>query len=259
MMNLQTTQPKPLNSKQLLILHLFYRFRFTTTDILTTILNKKDKSETNRRLKTLVDQEYIGRTYEPSYHLMGKHASFHLLPKGLAALKHVPNATSKYAPTVLHSIYKDKTATDRFINHSLQVAATYCQLKDVYGDRLKYFTKSELSFEKFEYFPQPLPDAYIRLAGSPEAHYFLELVDELQPPYIYRKRIKQYIEYADSEDWEDATRTTLPEVVLLCNSAAYQSKLLKLTTIDREDLDEEDIKIHIITPNQLTDRLEPNK
>ncbi len=252
----QPTSHKSLNDKQISILHLIYRFRFATTDLLAKSLGKKDKSEMNRRLKTLLVQEYIGRKYRPDYHLLGQHASFHLLPKGIRALKSLPE--KKYDPTVLHSAYKDKTASDRFIRHRLVVFRLYCQLKAQYGDRLRYFTKSELS--NFEYFPKPMPDAYLRLdAAGNERHFILDMMDDAQPFFVAMKRIKQYIKYAEEGDWEDATGSELPVILFICSTQNMQYKLSKFTETEIEDSYEDELVIEVIMQKQISQILDAKK
>jgi len=230
---------RPLNEKQLAILHVLYRFRFATTDLLTKTLGTKDKGKMNRRLKVLVDQEYVGRKFEPEYHLRRQHASFYMLPKGMKALRSLPGA--KYASSALHNIYKDRTASERFINHWLGVFDIACKLKARYGDRIRLFTKTELI--QFEYFPKPLPDVYMRLdAGDMEKQFFVDLLESSQPLFVHFRRVKQYIEYAEEGDWEDATGAELPAVLLVCDSSSLERKLARYVD---NNLDDEDLTLKI--------------
>src|SRR5437868_3895445 len=140
---MNTPAHRPLNKKQLDILRLLYRFRFVTTNLLTQALQTKSKIKMNERLKILLDQEYIGRNFSPEYHLLRKHASYYLLPKGIDALKQIPDNT--FDTSILRNIRKDKAASDQFIDYCLGVFDVYCQLKTVYGDSLHFFTKSQLA------------------------------------------------------------------------------------------------------------------
>lgn len=234
-MTLTLANNKRLNTKQLSILDTLYRFRFGTTDLLAKALNVKTKNKMNERLKVLLDQEYIGRHYEPSYRLLGKHASYFLLPKGIKALRRVED---KYDDAVLHNIYKDKSASEQFINHSLAVFSTYCELKAKYGESLRYFTKSQLG--KYEYFPKPLPDAYVRIQRKDEeVQYFIELLEVRRPFFIAARKFKHYTEYSETGEWED-TGTTLPFIVFLCDSDTLKKRmdtqLLKFNHVDSEEV-----------------------
>lgn len=232
-MTLTSANNKRLNTKQLSILDTLYRFRFGTTDLLAKALGVKTKNKMNERLKVLLDQEYIGRHYESSYRLLGKHASYFLLPKGIKVLRQFDD---KYDETMLHNIYKDKSASEQFINHSLAIFNTYCELKAKYGESLRYFTKSQLG--QYEYFPKPLPDAYARIQKqNKEVQYFIELLEAHRPFFISARKFKHYIEYSETGEWED-TGTTLPKVILLCDSDTLKKRMdkqvLKLDDIDDE-------------------------
>lgn len=237
-MTSSSTHRKPLNSKQLAILRLLYRFRFATTELLTLALETKSKSKMNERLKILLEQEYIGRKYEPEYRLLRKHASYYLLPKGMNALK---GSDGNYDKAILHNIHKDKTASDQFIDHSLNVFKVYCDLKAKYEDRLRFFTKSQLTH--FDYFPKPLPDAYIRLKDNDqERQYFLEMLQSTRPFFVSIRKVQKFVSYVDEDEW-GVTDTDLPTVLLVCNDKTLQFRLEKyLTKLD----DNEDLKLRVI-------------
>ena len=247
---------RPINDHQLAILNLLYRFRFTTTELLAQCLDVKHKNKMNQRLKVLLDQEYIGRNFKPSYHLSGRHASFYLLAKGISALKQVPEG--KYVPSVLNNLYKDRTASERFINHWLEVFSLYCSMKGKYGERLRFFSRTELA--RFEYFPKQRPDGYIRLAsGKKERQYILEVLDSTQPFFVQINMIKKYIEYAEEGDWEEATGSELPIVLLVCGSRAQQRKLQKFADNEIDDFDSDDAAIVITTREDLNNIIDAEK
>lgn len=210
---------KTLNTKQLSILDLLYLFRFGTTELLAEAL-EGSKIKMNERLKVLLEQDYIGRNYEPEYRLLRKHASYYLLPKGIKVLR---GTGDNYDSNILHSIYKDKSASEQFINHSLAVFRAYCQLKNKYGDSLRFFTKSKLT--QFEYFPNPLPDAYIRLESEHgEKQYFLEILQSTRPYFVSVRKARRYVTYAEEGEWED-TGTDLPSIVLICDTETLKKRL----------------------------------
>jgi hypothetical protein len=255
-MTIEPRYRRPLNDYQLDILNLLYRFRFTTTELLALSLDVKYKHKMNLRLKVLLDQGYIGRNYKPSYHLGGRHASFYLAAEGIKALKELPG--SNYTPSVLKNLYKDKTASERFINHWLGVFNLYCSMKANYGDQLRFFSRSEIA--GFEYFPKKRPDGYIRLtSGTTERHYILEILDSSQPFFVQVNMIKKYIAYADEGDWEDATGSELPIVILVCGSLAQQRKLQKFADNEIDDFDPDDDAIVITTPKDLNNIIDAEK
>lgn len=254
-MTLQPLSHRPLNQTQLLILHHIYRFRFVATSHLAQYPVPTTKTKINRRLKLLLDQRYIGRNYEPSYHLSGRHATYYLEVKGLKTLKSLPD--SPYSASVLRNMAKDKTASDRFINHWLEIFEINCLLKARYRDNIRVFTKSQLV--PYNYFPRPAPDAYIRFTvDGTERQYILELIDGTQPIFAQLARIKKYLDYSEEGDWEDATGTKLPLVILVCESVAQQRRLLKLADNELDDLDD-DITIIITTKLNITSVIDAAK
>ncbi len=241
---------RPLNDKQLDILHLLYRFRFITSDLLLTPLNLKDKSRVNERLKVLMEQKYIGRKYEPHYSLIGKHAAYYLLPDGIKALKKM-REEKEYVASVFTNLGRDLNASDKFAEHSLDVLRVCNQLEAIYGDDLTFFSKTELAAHG-HYFPKPLPDAYIQLQSEDEEvkQYFIEIVHASKPIFTVIKRVKQYVEYSDEGEWED-TKTPLPPVLFVCDTPTLQKRLQKIVPAATDDADIEELKIYTTSIEKL--------
>jgi hypothetical protein len=238
-------------TKQLIILKLLYRFRFTTSDLLTKATDIQ-KSTINKRLQLLLELGYIGRRYEPEYRLLRKHASYHLLPKGIRALKQIPGNT--YNPKILRNISRDKDATDRFINHQLAVLNAYCTLKGVYENELRFFTKNQLA--TFEHYPHPLPDAYIRIGdGEDERQFFIDILHAADAFFIATRKVMQYTTYAseEREEWEKETGTLLPSVLLICDSPSLKKRLQKKMRRAAENIEGDDMKLYVDTTVNIND------
>jgi DNA-binding HxlR family transcriptional regulator len=238
-------------SKQLIILKLLYKFRFTTSDLLTKASGIQ-KSTINKRLHLLLERGYVGRNFEPEYHLLRKHASYYLLPDGIKALKQVPDA--KYSPKILRNISNDKDAKDPFINHQLDVLGVYCALQAMYGDELRFFTKNQLI--TFEHYPQPLPDAYIRLGdGDNERQYFIDVLHEAQPFFVSTRKVMQYVAYADEGqvEWEQETGTPLPSVLLICDSPSLKKRLQKKMRRVAEKIEGNDLVLYVTAMAEIGD------
>jgi hypothetical protein len=234
---------KPPTTKQLEILDLLYRFRFATNPLLASALNVKLPHKINERLQVLVQREFVGRNYKREYHLNRQPASFYLLPKGIKALR--ATGDEKYSQMVLHNTYKDKKAKARFITRCLDIFEVYVKVRKEYGGNLQFFTKSELYH--YEDFPEPRPDAYFRVQKGQE---------ELQ---FFKRRIKQYIEYAEGGDWEDATGTSLPAILLICDKDSTRRRLQKHADMQVEDSLEDGLVITLASKEEVTAKLEPKK
>jgi hypothetical protein len=232
--NTQMNKTKQLTKQQRTILTLIYRFRFVSTKHVQQALNIKHLSNTQPRMNLLVEGQYIGRNYDSSQRLAGQPASYYLLPKGMKALKEFDTDVSRQ---VLHNAYRDKTAQKSFIQRCLAVGDINLELEQRYGDQLEFFTQSEIQEQASDYFPQPLPHAYF-IINEPERaeddprHYFLEICESSRPAYATKKRINEFIEYAEGGDWAKDNETKLPRVLMVCESEQARKKLKRL--VDRE-------------------------
>lgn len=216
---------RKLNAEQLEVLELLYKFRFGSNDLFAQYFGKRDRSFVFKRLSILLEQGLIGKRFDSSFRLLGKPAAYYLTPAGARALQERRDPDK---PEVnIKAIYKDKTVKDDFVWQCLDIFAAYNRLRAEYGDRLKFFTRANLNYEQFDYFPQPLPDVYIRLRlGGEEKQYFLDFYYDKQPFFAAVKKIKKYVEYAEGSDWDD-TGTALPVFLAVCGSASLQKRFQK--------------------------------
>jgi biotin operon repressor len=234
-----------LTPDQTAILKLLYKFRFATAPLLTQTLNLSSRTSINTRLDTLTRHGYIGRNYDKSYKLLGKPASYFLLPKSFPALKE----QGGISPKVIKNIYKDKEASSGFASGCLDILAAHNQLKAQYGDSLKFFTKSQLT--TYDYFPKALPDAYIRLkTDKGEEHLFLNIYHDSQPFFTVIRSIRQHIEYAEESGWAE-TNTDLPVALIVCESLSMQKRLWKQIQKLVADYYDDDLVFALTTIDKL--------
>ncbi len=238
---------QPLTKQQQTILTLIYRFRFISTKHVQQALGIKHISNVQPRLNSLVEKGLIGRNYDGSQRLAGLPASYYLLPAGMKALKQFDPDVSK---SVLHNMYKDKDAQEPFIRRCLMAGDANVELERRFGDRLEFFTKAELYH--YEDFPESRPDAYSRIGkGNQERQYFLEICLEATPSFQHKKRIQEYIEYAEEGEWEAATHTKLPTVLLICESDNLRRRLQRFAAAELENTFEDDIHFKVVALGQL--------
>jgi DNA-binding MarR family transcriptional regulator len=219
---MNTTHYNTLNKQQLQVLRALYKFRFGTEELLAKYQNS-NRRYMHERVRILCEQGYIKRRYDSSYKLVGKPATYHLLPKGIDILKQQPESLIY---SVLRNIRKDITASNRFARHCINIFATCCKLKELYGDDCKFFTRSHLSLPKLDYFPTPKPDAYVSLkqgVGNTSKYYILECFDDTLPQSAMRKRIVALIRHADSGEWEPDG--PYPELLLVCQTEALKRRV----------------------------------
>lgn len=244
-----TTKHNSLNPKQIRILKLVYKFRYITVPLLVEYKEAKSLASLREGLQLLVDQEYLGRRYSSSYKLQGIAARYFLAPKALTYLRDAHG----FNETVLHAMYRNKTASEGFIDHNLDVFQAYIKLSANYPDTFDIYTKQELS--SFEQLPSPLPDLYLRrriVSKTLPNHYVLDISKDVQF-FILKKRFDQYLEHFESGDWETESTNNYPTILIACldprleeKLKAYVEKVLSNTGID-------DLYMYITTIKALLD------
>ncbi|MCX6727943.1 MAG: hypothetical protein NTX11_03990 [Candidatus Saccharibacteria bacterium] len=230
------TKRRPINTHQLQLLTTLYKFRYCTAQIIASSQGAKHTRVILTRLKILVDQGYIGQNYDSSYKIIGKPATYHLLPKGIQILRQQPFAD----PKVLKQIYYDKNKDDGHIQHRLNVFKSYVFIKQNYPKQFQFFSKSELPSLKYK-LPRDLTDVYLQKneeinvndgANKPyltAPDYFLSFYEASAPYWRIRNSIRRYITYAESEKWQKATERGFPIVLIACETRALERRLQNLT------------------------------
>lgn len=223
---------KNITKKQLAVLKQLYRFRFGTSDLLARSLDLKDGRYIHMRLDALVKQEYIGKNYGSSYKLEGRPATYYLLPKAFATLKQYAKTEDKEVSLkTLRNAYKDKEASERFIAKKLAIFTIYDKLRASYGESLGFWTKAQLNFDKYDYFPKPKPDVYLTI--TPEGirprdrYFFLNYIDDETPFFVHVRRLQKYVDYVEAREWEEATSSKLRGVLLVCESTSLLKRVRK--------------------------------
>lgn len=222
---------RKLNNEQLAILKLLFKFRFITRPSITKLFASSHPGmDVYRKLQVLEKRGLIAKRFDSSYRLLGKPAAYYLLPDGLRKLQDDKESTESKAR--IKAIYKDKSVSEQFIQECLDIFDVYIamQAKDT---NLKFFTKADLSHEDYEYFPQPLPDAYIRHRDGRQ--YFLQLHHEYRPFFVATRVVKQYMDYFENGVWDD-TGTDFPMVLFVVDNANIQRKLRGFIDKNAEDL-----------------------
>lgn len=242
--NIPTTNPdksepkyrKKLNQEQLAVLNLLYTFRFASNEHIARYQKKPNSKHVQKRLKILEDQEYIAKRYDKSYKLKGKPAAYYLLPKGARALIGLGDRDEN-EPINIKRIYKDKDVSEGFIQHSLNILGAYLALSALHGNKLDFFTKSDLKYEQFEFYPQPLPDAHVRISAKDgDKNFLLDIFEDTQPFFVLIRRIKKYLEYAGSGDWPEES---LPTILMIVENKSVHKRLRKRIAKELRDSYEE--------------------
>ncbi len=204
-----------ITGKEKQILKYIYKFRFLNTNQLQILFNHKNPKRIQLWLKDLKDNKYIHRYYLPdSFKNRTKPAVYFLGTKGIQILKQEKDCDVE----ALGKVYKEKSRTESFISYCLDLADVYLFFlaKKKKDEEIRFFTESQLL--QYEYFPTPLPSAYISVKTKEKTRrYFLELFRDYASAGILRSRILTYMQYVEGGNWEDnANGQAFPAVLFIC-------------------------------------------
>ena len=229
-----TTPPIPITNQQLSILLLLFRFRFLTRLQIQTILKHKHPSHINKYLKNLSDNNIIYKHYKKSYPENIKPTLYCLDKKSINFLNKDGNLNS----VLIKRIYKDKNRSQRFINHSLAIANLFIETtKQILESKRQLFFYTKTDLFEYDFLIKPFPDVYLAIEGGKKTdRYFIDIIDYDIPRFVLRNRIKKFIEYFLSNEWQTNTSYLFPEVLLICQNDSlvkYLGKFIE-TTLENE-------------------------
>jgi hypothetical protein len=214
-----TLKPRTkLNQAQTEILEALYKFRFATIDLISAYQELTSKKYTYTRLKILEDQKYIARHYDGQYKIHGKPALYYITKKGIAYLKTNPDLSVK----ALNGMYRDSSRNEQFMQRCLDIFKLFIKFNELYGDKLSFYSKAELT--ELEYFPRPLPDAYITLGTK---QYMLELIDMTMSYAVTKRMLDRYQEHLEFGGW-DELGAEYPTLLVMCENAMLERRVQKL-------------------------------
>lgn len=250
MEKLEPKYRKQLNDEQLTILSLLFRFRFGTRQLVSEYFSKTNPGmDVFRRLKVLEDRGFISKRHEPEYRLLHKPAAYYLSPDGARALQAHWDDVGKEQTISIKTLYKEKTVTEQFVGHCLDIFQVHNQLRGTYGNKLRFFAKSQLA--GYDYFPEKLPDAYIRFRTNGEDRdFFLDIYHDDQPFFTAVRRIKSYFEYREEGDWA-VTDSDFPVILAVCDSEKLLKRVRKSMLQGLKESWNEDVVFALTTKERL--------
>ena len=200
---------QPIKPRQQEILVLLHKFRFLNRKQIQSLLNHKYHRLVQEWLNELILKKYISQFYDNK--VAPQPAVYSLDKNGRRYLR----KTEKIRPR--KTGWRDAKLSQVFRDHCLFLAninLSLLALTTKNKTTLDFKTKTELAGIK--HLIQPPPDAFFSIKGKAGAkRYFLDVFDDI-PPIALRKRVKQYFEYFDSDEWQDNTGKPFPEVILIC-------------------------------------------
>lgn len=232
-----------ISKKQSEIIELLYRFRFLNRYQIQQLLNHKKISRVNIWLKNLYDRKIVGRNYSKESGGNTTSAIYYL--KSLS--KNYLADQLKKDEKLIKRIYGEPKRSNKFISHCLQTADFYLELKKTHlAQEIFFYTKIDLL--NYSYLPAKHPDAYIAIKNEEDIkRYFFEIIDEGIPRFAIRAKIKQYLEYFDSNIWQETTKHPFPKILILCPNETIKKYLHSHISKLMEEEDREDPQFYLST------------
>jgi len=204
-----------LNTNQLRVLGLLYKFRFVTVPLLQEYLGHKHPTTIRNTLRTLQEQSLIVRVLDTSYIKLARPAHYFLDKAGLKLLSEDPNTDKQ----VLHSYYKNRVLSDDAVLHNLAVMTANNAISANNPNTFDIFTKYELN--SFSEFPEQKPDLYLHSQDG-KTEYFIVLAHDSQL-FITKKRLQQIVEHSEDEGWNSRK---YPSLLYIMHTSSQESQLL---------------------------------
>lgn len=239
-----------ITKKQQEIITQIFRFRFLDRVQIQKLLNHKDYKTINLWLKDLTEKQYITKLYRSTQN--SKPSIYYMAKNGIIFIRKNTVNDSKY----MQKYHLENKRSDGFITKQQLLADIYLDLKTRSNDEVIFEMqlKSDYKNEPIgEILSDLMPEAYIEQKFTEEKSYFLEVFQDL-PTERIRQRIKRYLFFLQSNEWEAETEKSLPTTLIICpNNLAYTYTRRYLKTRLKQ-IDEPEFSIHISTADKVKEQ-----
>lgn len=216
---------RKLTEKQFEILQLAYRFRFLTTTGLAVYVGQSQTNAAFKRLSVLYRRGFLSRRFDASYRLRNRPAEYYLAAKAIpllrARLTH-PNERE------LKLIYGRSKSSLQIVDRSLAIFNICLELRRLYGQKLSFATDTQFNTFRFNFLPDPLPDALATFDSKTDRkrHLFVDYFDDGASIEVHGRKLANYMEYQADGDW-DGTELAFPTILIVCQSPTLLRRTAK--------------------------------
>jgi len=234
-----------ITTKQQEILKLIYRYRFLNRTHIQALLGHKDKRRIISWLKDLRDKQYVDWHYDATdFIAKSQPAIYYLALNGIRYLREAGG----YPGEELRKRYKEPGRTQAFIDRCLLIADCCIALGAKSSNELQYTWVLATDYinpdSEYAFLNELKPHlCFIKQNNRQTTSYLLEVLGPLMPRYAIKKRIKDYVEYLASSDWQDETEYDEPPIILVaCPTVAdliYAKRRAK-NEVEDSDLSEDE-------------------
>lgn len=227
-----------ITMRQKEILDLLYEHRFLNRIQIQALLGHKDYKNVNLWLKDLREKQYVEWIYSTHFAEKTKPAVYYL---GI-------NAIRRFKQNGVHSehiakYYRESGRSQAFIERCILLADACVAFKQanraaesevssrqVQEDDMWFMYETEAEYTEGGYY-EFLNDTDIHphliyakehyIEETVVASYTVEVFDPTVPRYSVRKRLKNYVNFLDSEEWQSETEEDKPPIAMfICQTKA---------------------------------------
>ena len=214
-----------ITKKQQELLRLIYTYRFLQRKQIQAFMHHSNNRRICAWLKDLREKQYLGwlydaddlveRTKPPVYYM------------GLNGIRYL-RSLDEFPPEELRKRYKEATRQQPFIDRCLLLANCCLNLEaNSKGNKhYSYMTESDYVNPESDYnFLSELKPhlCFEKKANNKTTNYLLEVFDNSLPRYRVKKRLKDYVDYLNSGEWEYEMGSQLPIVLRISAHLANHS------------------------------------
>ena len=244
-----------ITNKQIEIINLIYKYRYLNRIQIQSFLNHKNKKNINTWLKDLIEKQFLNRIYSIT---IGNNTKPAIYYTGINAIRYYKTKEG-YNAAYLKNLYRDNKRSQSFIDEQILLA-------DICLDLLSINNKGEIHYE-FETAADVTSNSPYHFMGelSPQLiftkkqktefrQYILVLLDSTLPKYMIKKKLKNYIEFFYTNEWEENTGQPFPTILFGCQTKALMIFTKRSTKRLLEDYqDPEDLEIWFALEEDLRD------
>ena len=241
-----------ITPKQQEIPKLIYKFRSLNRLQIQRLLNHKDKRRINSWLKDLIEKEYLEKVpKDNSFEQRTKLTIYRIGINGIRFLK----TQDDCFPEIIRKLYKDKKRSDNFINQCILLADSYISLQN----KTEVIMGSDLvNVDSPLHFLTDLNPNLVykevkkHKKGTTERYCLLEVFEATLPRYSIRKRIRTYLEFYYSNQWENNMDKHFPIIKFICPTKTdliYAKRITKKLLEENQNPD--DLSIQFATMDEI--------
>lgn len=229
-----TKQLQNITKKQKEIIYQLFKFRFLNRAQIQQFLKHNDRRATNDLLNDLTAKEIIGRIYTNTFPEKIRPATY-FLAKG--AIRFLKNEVAE--DKLLRKLYYETERSQNFMSRSLLLADIYLDLSNRKEAQFNMALASDYPGHKYnDLLNDLLPHALIEQKSDDNSgYYFLEMLSDV-PYERLRQRLKKYLSFYESNEWEGITGEDFPICLIICpdeKTLIYAKRFLKRKLIEMED------------------------